>query len=322
MEQKKLKAELARGELRNFYLLFGEERFLVAHYAAEIEATCAAASKNIFDGAAAAAEIIMAAETVSFDAGKRVILVRDSKLFAAGRKEDSEKIADYLPKIPEDTVLIFAESETDRRTRSFKKAQELGGAFECAPLSPHDLAKWLISVAKKSGAKLEPPAANLLIRTCGTGMFNLENELRKLIAYCGEITPQAIAEISTPTLESRIFDLTKAMGAGRISDALRVYRDMLFLKESPIMILTMVIRQLRIILLCKCHAEKGTHIAQIARELNLRDFMVDEALRHGRRFTTAQLIAALESCQETDLRVKTGLIAPEIGVEMLLVSLA
>jgi DNA polymerase-3 subunit delta len=150
-------------------------------------------------------------------------------------------------------------------------------------------------------------------------MANLANETEKLIHYCetSEITPQHISEICTPTIESRIFDLTKAVGAGRTSDALKIYRDMLFLKESPHMILTMLIRQLRIILLCKCHAEKNT--PSIARILNLRDFMVTEALSHGKRFTAESLIAALESCQDTDLRIKTGQLPPETGVEMLLI---
>jgi DNA polymerase-3 subunit delta len=327
MEQKKLKAELSRGELRNMYLLFGEERFLVNHYASAIEKTAGAESKDIFDGAVPVAEIIMAAETVPFtleNSGKRLILVRDSKLFASGRKDESEKMADYLPKIPPDTIIIFKESEVDRRTRAFKKAQELNNAIECPCLTPQDLTKWLTHLAKEKNKILPPAAAAVLLRICGNNMATLANETEKLIHYAKnpEITPHEITEICTPTLESRIFDLTKAMGAGRVSHALKIYRDMLYLKESPIMILTMIIRQLRIILLCKCHAEKNTPYAQIAKELNIRDFVIPEALSHGKRFTKEKLIAALENCQDTDVRIKTGLLAPETGVELLLISLA
>ena len=67
MEQKKLKTELANGEIRNLYLIFGEERFLVSHYTAAIEnAIGNNISKNIFDGAIPVAEIIMTAETLPF----------------------------------------------------------------------------------------------------------------------------------------------------------------------------------------------------------------------------------------------------------------
>jgi len=105
----------------------------------------------------------------------------------------------------------------------------------------------------------------------------------------------------------------------RVSDALARYRDMLIIKESPIVILTMIIRQFRIILLSKCAKEKGMTIMQIAKEFNLRDFMVSEALGHGERFTVEELISALSECQKTDINIKTGVISPEFGVEMLII---
>lgn len=346
MEQKTLKAELARGELRNMYLLFGKERFLVSHYATEIEKLSGAKTKDIFDGAIPVAEIIMAAQTLplSFLASneefeKRVILVRDSKLFAqqrkgddgegdettpTGRKAESEKMAEYLQEIPQDTVLIFVETEVDKRTRLYKKAAELGGAIDFVPLSPNDLTKWLTFRVKASGKKFAPGVAELLLRTCGTDMHTLSNETDKLIHHCSnsEIIVEDITAISTPTLESRIFDLLKSIGTGRTAAALKMYADMLTLKESPFMILAMVIRQLRLTLLCKCHMEKNTPRATIAKELKIMEFVISEAISHGKRYTTEQLISALENCQDTDIRIKSGLITPELGVEMLIVSLA
>ncbi|MCL1878384.1 MAG: DNA polymerase III subunit delta [Defluviitaleaceae bacterium] len=319
-----LKSELSRGEIRNLYVLFGEERFLVLHYAAEIEAACGVA-KTVFDGAMPVAEIIMAAETVGFSAEKRLIFVRNSGLFAQGRKEESEKMADYFAKIPADTTLVFTESEIDKRTRAYKTAAKLGAMFECAPLASADLTKWLGFLAKKKGKNFASGAAQHFLRTCGSDMSTLANEMEKLVHFCGEkseISARDIDEICTQTLEARIFDLTKAMGAGRTADALKLYRDMLFLKESPYMILTMMIRQLRIILLCMAHTKKNTPRAQIAKELKIMDFVIGEALSHGRRFTEESLIAALEKCSDTDLRMKTGLVSPEIGVEMLLISIA
>ncbi|MCL2357039.1 MAG: DNA polymerase III subunit delta [Defluviitaleaceae bacterium] len=316
-----IKSELARGEIRNLYVLYGAERFLILHYAAEIEAACRA-EKTVFGGGNAA-EIIMAAESVGFSAEKRLIFVRDSGFFAAGRKDESEKMAEYFAKIPPDTTLVFTESEIDKRTKAFKAAAKWGATVECAPLNPADLAKWLGVIVKKKGKSFASGAAQYFLRTCGSDMANLANEAEKLIHFCGErseISAQDIDEICTPTLEARIFDLTKAMGAGRTADALRLYNDMLFLKESPYMILTMMIRQLRIILLCK--VQKETPRAQLAKELKIMEFVIPEALSHGKRFSEEQLIAALEKCLDTDVRMKTGLIAPEIGVEMLLLSIA
>ncbi|MCL2457081.1 MAG: hypothetical protein FWD19_06000, partial [Defluviitaleaceae bacterium] len=77
----KIKNELARGEIRNLYLLHGEERFLVLFYARAIE-NFLRGEKNIFEGAVPVAEIIMASETIPFfeTDKKRLIIIRDSKL--------------------------------------------------------------------------------------------------------------------------------------------------------------------------------------------------------------------------------------------------
>jgi len=323
MDQKKFISDLKNGALQPCYLLYGEERFLVSHYSQAIEnAVNNGDYKDVFDGAIPAHDIIIAAETLPFFAERRLIVVRDSRLFATGRKNDSEAIAEYLPKIPKETIIVFTESDVDRRSKLFKQISKVGAVLDCTSPTPQTLATWVTRLAKEKGKAISPPVVHQLLRTVGANMTTISQEVGKLAAYCGdapEITTADIEAICTPTLESRIFDLTKAMGNGRVSDALAMYRNMLILKESPIMILSMIIRQFRIILLSKCAKEKGMTIMQTAAKLNLRDFMISEALGHGQRFTVEQLIKALENCMETDVKIKTGLISPEFGVELLII---
>jgi len=323
MDQKKFINDLKNGTLQSCYLLYGEERFLVSHYSQAIEnAVDNGDYKDIFDGAIPTHDIILAAETLPFFANRRLIVVKDSRLFATGRKNDSEAIAEYLPKIPKETIIVFVESDVDRRGKLFKQISKVGAVLDCTSPTPQTLATWVTRLAKEKGKTITPSVVQQLLRTVGANMTTISQEMDKLAAYCGEnpeITAADIKTICTPTLESRIFDLTKAMGNGRVSDALSMYRNMLMLKESPIMILSMIIRQFRIILLSKCAKEKGMTIMQTVAKLNLRDFMVLEALEHGQRFTVQKLIKALEDCMETDVKVKTGLISPEFGVEMLII---
>jgi len=330
MEQKKLKDDLSNGILGKLILLFGEERFLVSHYAQSIENTAKSSQatplyKDVFEGTIPKKEIIMAAETVPFLSEKRLIYVKDSKLFTSERKTEAEELAGYLPKIPDDTTIVFVEHDVDRRLRLYKKMVEHGLAVNCEPPTTSVLIKWIVRTMKEKGKPVTESVANDLQRICGTNMTTLFQEMDKLAHYCLDkknVTVQDIKAICTPTLEARIFDLTKAMGAGRASDALTHYRNMLFLKESPFVILAMIIRQLRIILLCKCAEEKNIPRRQIEKDLNIRDFVIREALSHGLRFTKAQLLSALNNCQDTDLKIKTGRLAPEIGVEVLLAGLS
>jgi DNA polymerase-3 subunit delta len=153
-------------------------------------------------------------------------------------------------------------------------------------------------------------------------MTALVAEIDKLAAYTGarpSVTAEDIQTLCTPTLQTRVFDLLNAMGKGSVNQALLLYANMLHMKEQPLMILAMLIRQFRVMLLCKCANAKRIKRDEMAKAFGLRPFMVDEALNQARGYSTEKLLAALEDCQDTDLRVKTGRIDAEIGVEILIV---
>jgi len=230
-------------------------------------------------------------------------------------------MAKYLHSVPDQTVIVFVESDVDRRSKLFKQISKVGCVVECQQQTPQMLATWVMRLAKEKGASMTALVAGQFVRIVGNNMSQLYQETAKLAAYTGgkEITVDDIHQICTPTLESRIFDLIKAMGSGKAADALARYRDMLILKESPLMILSMIIRQFRIILISKCAKEKGMTIFQTAKDFNLRDFMVSEALDQGRKYTVSALVDALNDCMDTDVKIKTGLISAEFGVELLIV---
>jgi len=319
MTPKEFNDSIKRGEFKRVYLLYGEERYLVNHYAEALAS--AIGEPDNFDNTATAASIIMAAENLPFLAEKRLVRVRDSKLFASGRKAESEAMTAYLPNVPDTTVLLFTEADVDRRGRLYKSVVAQGSAVECEPPSPQALTTWLTRIFKDKGKAIDPTAANLLIRYTAHNMTTLTQESEKLAAYTGPrdtITTVDIEAICSPTLQTRVFDMIAAMANGRTASALDMYHNMLLMKEQPLMILAMIIRQFRILLMVKAASDKHLPKAQMAKSLGLRSFVVDEALSQGRRFTIEKLFKALCDCQDIDIKIKTGLINAEVGVELLI----
>ncbi|MDR1664073.1 MAG: DNA polymerase III subunit delta [Clostridiales bacterium] len=333
-----LKDDFKTLRFKRVYLIYGEERFLVEHYANGfteklLSADSLLMNRDVFDGKDVTADkIIGAAETLPFLAEYRLVYVRDSRLFTAGRKQESEAIADYLPDIPETSILIFIETDVDKRNRLYKKTAELGRAADCVSPSEGELITWAGKVFQKMGKTISRDVAQKLLRTVMRDMTALYAEAGKLSDYTGEraeITARDIEAVCSPSLETRVFDLVAAIGDGKTGDALRMYRNLLQMKESPVMILSLMARQFRLILQCKDageHAPGFTGSAfrrpspyEIGKELNLRGFVVEECLRQGKRFTEERLLAALSDCEDTDIRMKTGLVQQETGVEVLIV---
>ena len=319
MTPRELNDSIKRGEFRQVYLLYGEERYLVEHYAKAMAA--AIGEPDTFDNTATVASIIMAAESLPFLSEKRLVWVRDSKLFATGRKAESEAMAEYLPQVPDSTVLVFTEADVDRRGKLYKKMAALGGAVDCEAPSSQVLTAWLARIFGEKGKSIEPSAANLIIRYTAHNMTALAQEADKLAAYTGQrptVTTRDIEAVCTPTLQTRVFDLIGEMAKGNKPAALNMYHNMLQMKEQPLMILAMIIRQFRIVLMAKAANDRRMPKAQMAKELGLRSFVVDEALGQGRRFTVEKLFHALGDCQDIDIKVKTGLINDAVGVELLI----
>lgn len=326
-----LKDDLKKQNFKRVYLLFGEERYLLNYYTrafAEklMDPASELMNKDTFDGKEIPVDrIIDAANTLPFLCEKRLVYVRDSLLFAAGRKDDTESMVDYLPQVPDSTVLVFVETEVEKRNRLYKKVMETGRTVEFSTPTEKELTDWVVNVFKKKGQNIPINNALLLLRTVSHNMEAVYAEADKLSAYAGtrkEIMAEDIEAVCSPSLESRVFDLVAAVGNGKPEKALILYHHMLLLKEQPVMILTMIARQFRLILQCKAYADKKMPASGIAQALELRGFIVDECLRQGKYYTTRCLLEALRDCQDTDLRIKTGLINAETGVETLIIRYA
>jgi len=319
MDTKILQNDIDTGQLKPVYLLYGEERFLVSHYTDALAQHC---ERDVFEGNQDVQQIILAADMLPFLGEKRAVIIRDSRLCTTGRKDDTEALAAYIPNIPEESMLIFAETDIHKANRLYKKIAELGRAVECTTPAPPVLIKWLTQKCRAKNKSINPTAAEQLMRVTAHNMTALLNEIDKLAAYAGNrpsITTEDIDALCTSTLQTRIFDLLAAMGRGHVGNALTLYQNMLHMKESPLMILTMLIRQFRILLLCKSAQENKVPRADMAKAFGLRSFMIEEALTQARRYSMEKLIAALTDCQETDVRIKTGRIEADIGVELIIV---
>ncbi|MCL2400270.1 MAG: DNA polymerase III subunit delta [Defluviitaleaceae bacterium] len=323
---KDLKNDFKINQFKQVYLLYGEEPYLVRHYSnlfTEQLLVDTIMNRVVFEGKDFEIEAaIDAANTLPFLSEWRLVYIKDSQLLAPGRKDDTEALTKYLPEIPETTIMIFIETAVDKRNRLYKQISTQGRVVECKIPSEADLIRWVTNIFKKKKKEIHPQTTRLLLSTVPKGMDSIYAEADKLGDFVGDrtiITPEDIQDVCTKSLEARIFDLVGALCNGQTEKALKQYHNMLSMKEQPLMILTMMARQFRMILQCKACAEKRMMQPEIVATLGLRDFMVRECLRQGKHFTERRLLEALSDCQDTDIRIKTGLMGGELGVELLIV---
>ena len=315
--------DIKNGTFRRVYLLYGDEDYLKLQYKNKLLRALVTEGDTMnfsrFEGKEAQVPaLIDLAETMPFFAEHRVILVEDSGFF----KNAAPQLAEYLPDMPETTCMIFIEKEVDKRSKTYKSLKDIGRMVEFKTPDEKMLTRWVLTVLQKNGKKLTQPTMQLFLEKAGNSMGNIDQELEKLICYVGDreiIQMDDVEEICTGQTENRIFDMIHMMAEKRQKEALELYYDLLALKEPPMRILFLLVRQFNILLQVKTMVAAGMEQNQIADRAGLRSFTIRRYRSEAGHFSVQKLKEALRDCARAEEDVKTGRLDDRLSVELILV---
>lgn len=315
--------DIKNGTFRRVYLLYGDEDYLKLQYKNKLLRALVTEGDTMnfsrFEGKEAQVPaLIDLAETMPFFAEHRVILVEDSGFF----KNAAAQLAEYLPDMPETTCMIFIEKEVDKRSKTYKSLKDIGRMVEFKTPDEKMLTSWVLTVLQKNGKKLTQPTMQLFLEKAGNSMGNIDRELEKLICYVGDreiIQMDDVEEICTGQTENRIFDMIHMMAEKRQKEALELYYDLLALKEPPMRILFLLVRQFNILLQVKTMVAAGMEQNQIADRAGLRSFTIRRYRSEAGHFSVQKLKEALRDCARAEEDVKTGRLDDRLSVELILV---
>lgn len=319
----RISEDIKTGQLKQIYLLFGEEAYLVRQYRDRLLAAMLGGGDpmnvNRYEGKGVpVAEIIDMAETLPFFADRRVILLENTELFKTG----GEKLAEYLKAPAESSSFIMAEREVDKRSSLYKTVKKAGYAAEFGRQDAKTLERWVLGILKKENRQISPQTLQLFLEGCGNDMENIRRELEKLLCYTltkDTITAEDVAEICVPQIQNHVFDMITAIANGNSDQALKLYYDLLALREPPMRILALIGRQFHMLLQVKELAEKGYPQGVIAEKTGLHGFVAGKYMRQAAGFQMPFLKQALEDCARADHDIKSGKIGERLSVELLIV---
>lgn len=320
---KSLNEDIKNGRFRQIYLLCGEEIYLKNQYKNRLRNAILPKGDTMnfsyYEGKGIdVRQVIDQAETMPFFADHRLILVENSGFF----KNACQQLVDYLPGMPQETILVFVENEVDKRGKLYKAVKSAGRIVEMGRQDGRTLTAWVLGMLKKEKKNITGDALNLFLEMAGNDMENIANELEKLISYTldkNAIGREDVEEVCTVTTESKVFDMIHAVAEKQQKKALDLYYDLLALKEPPMRILFLVARQFNQMLQVKDLREQGYDNTTIASKAGLAPFIVKRSISQAGRFSKATLQQAVQDCVEAEEAVKTGRLGDRLAVEMLIV---
>ncbi len=319
----RINEDIASGQIKKVYLLYGEEDYLKQQFCDRIQTAVARADDTMnvahYEGKETdPAVLIDLAETMPFMADRRLIVVEDSGFF----KNATPLLADYMKELPDTVCFVFVESEVDRRSKLFKAVQAAGRAVEFPRQDEKTLLTWIASRMKQADKKISSATARYLLEKVGDDMENLDQEMEKLIDYtygAEAVTVADIEAICTTKITDQIFAMVDAVALRDQKQALRYYDDLLALKEAPMRILYLLTRQFRLLLEVKSLLSRGVSQAQIAKTAKVPSFAAGKYIRQCGAFSESELMDILEEAARTEEAVKTGRLNDRMGVELLII---
>ncbi len=236
----------------------------------------------------------------------------------------------YLPTVPETTHLVLNESKQLPARHpvlilaaSHKQQVEVR-VFTAPSLKKGELGRWVEQRAKAKGARLEAGVADELAAFIGPNLRLIDSEMEKLILHAsGRAITHADVRLMVPyAQQANIFDMVDALGNRQTQQAFRLLSQLHSEGAHHLYLLTMIVRQYRILLQVKELARQGLGQDAIAQHLGLHPFPTGKAMAQAQRYTAQQLASIYDRLLDTDVAIKTGRMEGLLALNLLVVELA
>jgi DNA polymerase-3 subunit delta len=296
------------------------------------DAQMAALNITTLDAGATLKDIQAECDTMSFLADRRMVIVRNwlSRAGTPKRKGGKDtgdalsRLLAYLPTIPETTALVLLEDSELPATHpalQLAKDKQANGRVKFFEL-PSDPVHWIVERAAQKGGQISTQAAQLLSNRINRGDKNdrdhftedsrlylrkLDNELEKLVAYCNgrRIEPADVETLVAEEEVSAMFKFIDAVSTRDGQSAYRLMRGILARGEQPLIVMTMLARQTRLMIMAKENANLPDE--QLTEAIGVKNaWAARKVEQQARHFAMPDLERAHMAIMEADLAIKTG----------------
>lgn len=325
--------QIANNKIANVYLLYGIEGYF-------IEETLKRLKKQLSkDGEVEVIhfdleeknveEVMYEADTVPFFSDKKLVIAKNAFFLKATEKgkekvnHDTNMLEKWLqsPSPSAVTVFVAPYEKLDERKKVTKAMKQYAQVIESSSLQPHDLKSWILHEVTSLGKTITDEALESLLAVGGSNLVHLQTELLKMVTYLGEqeeITVQTVELLLVRTLEQDVFTLGNAYLAGKKSEAIEIYHDLLKRKEDPLKLNALIATQVRLMIQVSHLKKKGYHAQQIASQLKVHPYRVKLLFDNPSLQNEQKLLSTLNDLATVDLQLKTMSINRERILEMFL----
>ncbi|MCO0860786.1 DNA polymerase III subunit delta [Staphylococcus pasteuri] len=275
--------------------------------------------------------IIEEALTMPFFSDKKAILVQNAYVFTGEKvtkelNQNTDQLLEFIEKYDGENLIVFEvfQNKLDERKKLTKTLKKNGQLKKVEQMSEEEIKKWIQSKLNDNFKDIKQDALNNMIELTGINFNIISQELDKLMLFLGDrptINKDDVNQIINRSLEQNVFLLTEYIQKRQKNKAIQLVKDLINMKEEPIKLLALITSNYRLYYQCKILSQKGYSGQQIAKTVNVHPYRVKLALGQVRHYQLEDLLNIINSCAETDYKLKSSYMYKQLILELFILSL-
>jgi DNA polymerase III subunit delta len=253
--------------------------------------------------------------TGSLFAQKRMLIIEN--IFQNKKTGLFSQLEKYLPRLEKsnDIIIIFKDKDIPglktltteaKKLFSFLNKQKYTQEFKL--LSPAGLNNFTKKETEMYKKRISREAANELVARTGGDLWLMSQSIKKACLGTEKklIGLEDIKQYTTEKFNENIFSLTDALSAKNKNKALKILEEQYAAGVSDEYLISMLIRQFKILLQIKEAQEMGLKAEMIASHLKLHPFIIKKGLSQTNNFSSSKLKLYFNKMICLDNNNKTG----------------
>jgi DNA polymerase-3 subunit delta len=209
----------------------------------------------------------------------------------------------------------------DSRIKVIARLKSACQHVELKPLYDNQIPVWIEAYLHERGYSITYQAALLIQAHVGNNLRAIVNEIDKIMinkADDKKVTESDVQENVGLSKQYSIFNLNDAIGSRQLAHALEILQQMLIGGESPTRIISMITRFFVNILKVKDPAAARMTQQELNRITGIPPFFLNKTRKMAANYSTEQVQKVFQSLLETEVKLKTSKMKPELALQTLL----
>ena len=272
-------------------------------------------------------DILVEAGYFSMFEEEKFIIIRNANFFGSGKisEKDSESLLKYLNNPNSLTSLIFICNEKIDSRKKITKIMKEKYEIKIIPnLKYYEIENRIEKYLVKQHYQIDKDTIKYIVNNSLNNYDLVMNEVEKIILYYNDpclIKKEDVENIISKSINTNNFLFVDALIDGDLEKSLALLNDLKVMKVEPTILITLIARDIRIMLNIKNLLDQNKREYEILTELHLMDWQLEKYLKKAFPYKIKELEGWLEKLANIDFKIKSGKLDKYYALELLILDI-